>query len=177
MIFSESYLESAQLEFERYKTYGDKVFGQLSQEELFWQPSITDNSIAIIIKHVSGNMLSRWTNFLSQDGEKSWRNRDDEFENPPKTKQELLDLWEKGWTCLFDALDSINSSNFDAPIKIRGQQHTIPQAINRQLAHYASHVGQIVFIGKMIKKNDWVSLTIAKGQSKTFNQKMFGKNS
>ncbi len=177
MNFSENYLKSVKFEFQRYKTYGDKTFEQLSQEELFWQPSPSDNSIALIVKHLSGNMLSRWTNFLSEDGEKSWRNRDNEFESPPKTKKEVLDLWEKGWRCLFDALNTIDSSNFDTTIKIRGQEHTITEAINRQLAHYASHVGQIIFLGKMIKKQDWRSLTIPKGQSKNFNQKMFGKNS
>jgi len=177
MTFSESYLTSAQFEFRRYKGYGDKTFELLLQEQLFWQSSETHNSIALIIMHLFGNMLSCWTNFLSEDGEKPWRNRDAEFENLPKTKKELLDLWEKGWNCLFEALDLVNSNNFDTAIKIRDEEHTIPQAINRQLAHYASHVGQIIFIGKMIKKEDWVSLSIPKGQSKTFNQKMFGKNS
>ena len=177
MSFSINYITSAKFEFERYKTYGDIVFRQLSEEEFFWQPSKTDNSIAIIIKHLAGNMLSRWTCFLTEDGEKSWRNREDEFEKPPKTKKEVLDLWEKGWDCLFDALNSIDESNFGTLIKIRNQDHTIPEAVNRQLAHYASHIGQIVFMGKMMKKGDWISPTIPKGQSKAFNQKMFGENS
>lgn len=177
MSLAENYIASAKFEFERYKSYGDKVFDQLSDEELFWRPSETDNSIAIIIKHLAGNMLSRWTNFLTQDGEKLWRNRDEEFENPPKTKKELVLLWEKGWNVLFEALNEINDSNFDSLVKIRNVEHTIPEAINRQLAHYSSHVGQIVFLGKMIKKEDWISPTIPKGQSKAFNQKMFGENS
>lgn len=177
MSFSKHYITSAKFEFERYKTYGDKTFQQLTLEELLWRPSETDNSIAVIIQHLSGNMLSRWTNFLHEDGEKSWRNRDDEFKSPSNSKKGMLELWEKGWNCLFYALDSINDSNFSALIKIRDQNHTIPEAINRQLAHYASHVGQIVFLGKMIKKGDWISPTIPKGQSKSFNQKMFGKNS
>lgn len=164
-------------EFERYKTYGDKTFKQLSIEDFFWRSSETDNNIAIIIKHLAGNMLSRWTNFLTEDGEKSWRNRDDEFEEPPKSKEEILELWEKGWRCLFRALSDINESNFDTLLKIRSQNHTIPEALNRQLAHYASHIGQIVYLGKMIKKEDWISPTISKGQSKAFNQKMFGQNS
>lgn len=177
MSFSENYINSAKFEFERYKTYGDKTFEQLSLEELFWQPSESDNSIAVIIKHLSGNMLSRWTDFLTDDCEKSWRNRDDEFEKPPKSKKEVMELWENGWNCLFNALSNINESNFDTLIKIRNQKHTIPEAVNRQLAHYASHVGQIVFLGKMLKKEDWTSPTIPKGQSKVFNKKMFGKNS
>ncbi len=177
MSFAENYITSAKLEFERYKAYGDKTFGQLSEEELFWKPTDTDNSIAIIVKHIAGNMLSRWTNFLAEDGEKSWRNRDDEFEKPPKTGKEILQLWEKGWACLFDALNTINDSNFSTSIQIRDQNHTIPEAINRQLAHYASHVGQIVYLGKLLKKDDWISPTIPKGQSKAFNQKMFGQNS
>ncbi|MEM8928244.1 MAG: DUF1572 family protein [Bacteroidota bacterium] len=176
-MFSENFIASAKFEFKRYKNYGDKVIDQLSEEELFWQPSETDNSIAIIIKHLSGNMLSRWTNFLTEDGEKSWRNRDDEFEKPKKNRKEILKLWEKGWACLFDALNSVDDSNFSTAIRIRGQYHTIPEAVNRQLAHYASHIGQIVYLGKLQKKEDWVSPTIPQGQSKAFNQKMFGQNS
>lgn len=170
-------MTSAKFEFERYKNYGDKTFEQLSPEEFFWRPSMSENSIALIVKHLNGNMLSRWTNFLFEDGEKTWRNRDNEFERPPKTKKEVLELWDQGWNCLFGALDSINDSNFSTLIKIRNQNHTIPEAVNRQLAHYASHVGQIIFIGKMIKGKYWRSLSIPKGQSKTYNQKMFGKNS
>ncbi len=177
MGFPTTYLESAKFEFHRYKRYGDKTFEQLSEEELFWSASENDNSIAVIVNHLAGNMLSRWTNFLMEDGEKVWRDRDSEFEHPPQSKKELLDLWEEGWQCLFDALNSITPENFDASIQIRNQKHSIPQAINRQLAHYASHVGQLLFIGKMIKKDDWVSLSIPKGQSKIFNKKMFGENS
>lgn len=175
MHFAHTYIESAQFEFHRYKTLGDTTFSQLSEYELHWRPAETDNSIAIIIKHLAGNMLSRWTNFLIEDGEKSWRRRDDEFENPPQTKQELITLWEKGWACLFQALDAINTSNFDSKVKIRGEEHTIEQAVNRQLAHYAYHTGQIVLMGKMIKGVDWQSLSIPKGGSKAFNEKVFGK--
>ena len=111
-------------------------------------------------------MLSRWTNFLTEDGEKTWRNRDTEFEGEygnPKPK--CLEAWEKGWKCLFDALESVNSTNFDTKVKIRTEEHTIIEAVNRQLAHYASHVGQIAFVGRMIKEDDWVSLSIPKGGS------------
>ena len=122
-------------------------------------------------------MLSRWTNFLLEDGEKTWRNRDLEFESPPQSKEELMALWNKGWDCLFDALEALNETNVFGQIYIRGEAHAIPAAINRQLAHYASHVGQIVFIGKSIKGQDWQSLSIPKGKSQLFNKKMFGKNS
>ncbi len=171
------YLNNAKFEFNRYKSLGDQTFLQLAEKDFFWQASEYDNSIAIIIKHMAGNMLSRWTNFLSEDGEKPWRHRDQEFENPPKTKEELLHLWEKGWQCLFDALDTITESNFDHKVTIRGESHSIIEAINRQLAHYASHVGQLLLLGKMIKKQDWAPLSIPKGQSEKFNRQMFGKNS
>lgn len=174
MNFQENYLENVKFEFHRYKTMGDKTFAQLSENDIHWTYSEGDNSIALIVKHMVGNMLSRWTHFLTEDGEKSWRNREMEFEAPYPTKKEMLQAWEKGWQCLFTALDSINPSNFGNKITIRGQEHTIVEAINRQLAHYASHVGQIVLLGKMIRGKDWQSLSIPKGGSKAFNQKMFG---
>ena len=174
MNFRENYLESALFEFRRYKTLGDKTFVQLSDEEIHWKHNDSDNSIALIVKHLVGNMLSRWTNFLTEDGEKSWRNRESEFENPVIAKKEMIVSWEKGWQCLFDALNGIDESNFGNQIVIRGEAHTIPQAINRQLAHYANHVGQIVFIGKMIRGQDWISPSIAKGNSQAFNDMMFG---
>ncbi|MGW9685893.1 DUF1572 family protein [Flagellimonas sp. 2504JD1-5] len=176
MKFQENYLKSVQFEFRRYKTMGDKTFAQLSEEEIHWKYMETDNSLAIIVKHMVGNMLSRWTNFLTEDGEKTWRNREMEFEGEYKSKAAMLEAWEKGWKCLFDALESLNSSNFDSKIKIRAQEHTIVEAINRQLAHYASHVGQIAFLGKMLRGQDWVSLSVPKGGSEAFNKKMFGNS-
>nr|WP_299172131.1 DUF1572 family protein [uncultured Allomuricauda sp.] len=176
MSFHENYLKSVLFEFRRYKTMGDKTFDQLSDKEILWKLKDTDNSISIIVKHMVGNMLSRWTNFLTEDGEKNWRNRDMEFEGEYPSKTEMLIAWEKGWNCLFDALESVNSTNFDTKVKIRSEQHTIIEAVNRQLAHYASHVGQIVFVGRMIKGSDWVSLSIPKGGSKDFNKKMFGSS-
>lgn len=175
MTFQEDYLKSAIFEFHRYKNLGDKTFAQLSDENLLWKYGEEDNSIAQIVKHLSGNMLSRWTNFLTEDGEKEWRNRDQEFVDPPASKKELIQIWERGWQCLFDVLDSIDDSNFDSKIKIRNEPHTIVQAVNRQLAHYANHVGQIVLLGKMIKGKDWASLSVPKGGSKTFNKKKFGR--
>ena len=173
--FTRNYLESARKQFEYYKLLGDKTFRQLNENDFFWQYNPESNSIAIIVKHLWGNMLSRWTDFLSTDGEKTWRDRDQEFEATIKTKAELLEKWEAGWACLFEALESVNEENFDTTIYIRNMGHTITEAINRQLAHYATHVGQIVFIGRMIQGEQWQSLSIPKGKSKAFNEKKFAK--
>ena len=173
MNFQENYLSNVKFDFQRYKSMGNATFAQISDDDIHWKYAETDNSIAIIVKHMVGNMLSRWTNFLTEDGEKSWRQRDLEFEKPYSTKAEMLSAWEKGWQCLFEALGSINSANFENKIKIRNEEHSIIEAINRQLAHYASHIGQIVFIGRMIKGSDWTSLSIPKGESEAFNKKMF----
>ncbi|MCL6275345.1 DUF1572 domain-containing protein [Muricauda sp. 2012CJ35-5] len=174
MNFIEHYLSNVKKEFHRYKTMGEKTFAQLSEEDIHWKYTEEDNSVAIIVKHIVGNMLSRWTNFLTEDGEKSWRHRDTEFEAPYASKDEMLKAWEKGWNCLFEALDQINASNFDQKVKIRNEEHSVVEAVNRQLAHYPSHVGQIVFIGKMILGADWQSLSIPKGESEAFNKRMFG---
>lgn len=172
MNFLENYLESVRFEFHRYKTLGDRTFAQLDEKNIHWKYVENHNSIAIIVKHLSGNMLSRWTNFLTEDGEKVWRNRESEFEHPPKSKTEILAAWEKGWQCLFSALDVLNN-NFDTRIKIRNEEHTIIEALNRQLAHYANHVGQIVLLGKMVKGGEWVPLSIPKGGSERFNTEKF----
>jgi hypothetical protein len=170
---SNNYLQSAIQQFEYYKSLGDKTFLQIAPENLFWQFNDDSNSIAVIINHLYGNMLSRWTDFLNSDGEKEWRNRDKEFLNEVTTKEELLQRWESGWKCLFDALHSITEADLDKEILIRNQKHTIAEAINRQLAHYPYHIGQIVFLGKMLSNNNWKSLSIPKGQSDAFNSKMF----
>lgn len=170
-----NYLESINKQFVYYKMLGDKTFAQLEESALFWQYNEASNSIAIMVKHLWGNMLSRWTDFLTSDGEKTWRNRDGEFEADIKDKAELLEKWEAGWKCLFTALDSINEQNFDTTIYIRNQGHTITEAINRQLAHYAYHIGQIVFLGRMIQGERWKSLSIPKGGSKAFNQAKFAQ--
>lgn len=177
MGFVENYLANVKFEFERYKSYGDGTFIQLNEKELHWQSSQTDNSIALIVKHMVGNMLSRWTNFLTEDGEKEWRNRDDEFLAPPQSRKQVIELWEKGWSSLFNALDLLNQDNFESEIKIRGEGHTIIEAVNRQLGHYSSHVGQIVLLGKLQKGHRWKSLSVPKGKSEQFNREMFGKNS
>lgn len=171
----QNYLLSSRKQFEFYKMLGEKTFAQLTEKDLLWQPNGANNSIAIIVNHLWGNMQSRWTDFLTSDGEKAWRNRDLEFEDVIKSKTDLLQKWEEGWATLFTALDSINEDNFDTAIYIRNMGHTIVEAINRQLCHYAYHVGQIVFIGKLVKDENWASLSIPKGGSKIYNEKKFAK--
>lgn len=170
-----SYLQSATKQFEYYKLLGDKTFEQLSNEELHKEFITDTNSIAIIVKHLVGNMLSRWTNFLTEDGEKSWRHRDAEFIDTLKTKGELISTWNKGWNCLFNTLNSLSENDLERIIYIRNHGHTVTEAINRQLSHYAYHVGQIVFLGKLLKGNNWQSLSIPKGNSKRYNAEKFSK--
>lgn len=151
------------------------AMNQLTEEELFWTLTPESNSIAAIVKHLWGNMLSRWTNFLTEDGEKDFRNRDAEFEPGDITTQtELMAKWEEGWKCTMDTMNTLKPEDAEKTIKIRGEDHTVVQAIQRQLAHYSAHIGQIVYIAKMRKDKDWKTLSIAKGQSKQFNQQMFG---
>lgn len=169
-----NFLNSAIKQFEYYKLLGEKTFNQIDEEELFWQYNTESNSIAIIVEHLWGNMLSRWTDFLTTDGEKDWRNRDAEFEKSITSKNELMQKWNKGWHCLFAALNSLTDDHLNKIIYIRNQGQTVVDAINRQLCHYSYHVGQIVFIGKMIAEN-WSSLSIPKGNSKTYNQEKFEK--
>lgn len=169
------YLNSVRKQFEYYKSLGEKTIDQLNEKDLFWQYNEESNSIAITVNHLWGNMKSRWTDFLTTDGEKEWRNRDLEFESIIKSKVELISKWNDAWNCLFEALASINNENFDTKVYIRNQEHSIIEAINRQLAHYSYHIGQIVYIGKMIKGSEWKSLTIPKGKSTQFNQDKFSK--
>jgi len=169
-----NYLESAVKQFNYYKSLADKTFEQLTERELLWQMSPDANSISIIVKHMVGNMLSRWTNFLTEDGEKEWRNRDSEFEDAYKTREDLLKAWEIGWNCLFSALEKLTPEDLDKTIYIRNQPQSALDAINRQLAHYPYHIGQIVYLGTLIKGSEWKSLSIPKGGSKAFNKNMFG---
>ena len=168
-----NFLESAIKQFEYYKSLGEKTFNQIDEQKLFWQYNNESNSIAIIANHLHGNMLSRWTDFLTTDGEKDWRNRDAEFENDTATKQALLNNWNEGWSCLFNALNALTAADLNKLIYIRNQGQTVVEAINRQLCHYSYHVGQIVFIGKMICNENWTSLSIPKGNSATYNQDKF----
>ncbi|MEL1244599.1 DUF1572 family protein [Flavobacterium sp. DGU11] len=170
----EGYLESTIKQFEYYKLLGEKTFAQLPDDKLFWQYNDDSNSIVIIVKHLSGNMLSRWTDFLTTDGEKEWRDRDGEFENDIATKEEMLQKWDNGWKVLLDTLKSLTEDDLSTIIYIRNQGHTVMEAINRQLAHYPYHIGQIVFIGKMGAAH-WNSLSIPKGNSKEFNAQKFSQ--
>ncbi len=155
-----------------YKSLADAAFEQISEEDFFWKYNEESNSIAIIVQHIAGNMLSRWTNFLVEDGEKPWRNRDREFENTFATKNELIDYWEKGWACLLHALQKINDDNLETEIFIRGEKYTVMDAVLRQLAHYPYHIGQIIYIAKMRKNTSWKSLSIPRNQSALYNQQM-----
>ena len=170
-----SFLQSAIKQFQYYKLLGEKTFDQLNEEKLFWQYNNESNSIYVIVKHLNGNMLSRWTDFLTSDGEKEWRKRDNEFENDNPSKQQLLQLWNDGWNCLFNTLDSLTTDDLEKTIYIRNQGQTVVEAINRQLCHYSYHVGQIVFLGKMICNEDWKSLSIPKNQSQQYNANKFSQ--
>lgn len=167
------YLQSVIRQFEYYKLLGDNTIIQVPEEKLFWQYNPESNSIATIVKHLRGNMLSRWTDFLNTDGEKAWRNREAEFENDIQSRQELVRLWEEGWNCLFAALRPLSPADLDRIVYIRNQGHTVLEAINRQLAHYPYHVGQMVFVGKMICATEWQSLSIPRGGSERFNAAKF----
>ena len=169
------YLNSAKKQFTYYKMLGEKTFSQLSDQQLFWKYNQESNSIATIVKHLWGNMLSRWTDFLTTDGEKEWRKRDTEFDNDLKSREELLSKWNEGWECLFNAINSLENTDLQKEIFIRNQGHTVVEAINRQLAHYPYHIGQIVFIGKMVCNDNWETLSIAKGTSREYNAEKFLK--
>ncbi len=163
--------------FKYYKSLGDKSFNQLNTTQLKWRPDSESNNITTIVKHMVGNMLSRWTDFLNSDGEKEWRNRDDEFEDTLQTKEEMLAYWEKGWTCLFSAIEPLNEDDYENKLAyIRNEGHTITEAMNRQLGHYAYHTGQIVFLAKMCQREKWNTLSIAKGKSKDYNKNKFDKD-
>jgi hypothetical protein len=168
-------LEGIIKQFQYYKSLGDRTIQQVEDAALFYQFNEESNSIAIIIRHLHGNMVSRWTEFLTADGEKEWRNRDAEFEVVATTREELMALWESGWQCLFKALNALTPADLDKVVYIRNQGHTVEEAIHRQLAHYPYHVGQMVYIGKMLCRTEWQSLSIPKNTSKEFNAEMFAK--
>ena len=169
----DNFLSSCIKQFHYYKSLGDKTFAQLSEAQLFWQLNDSSNSIALIVKHLSGNMLSRWTDFLTTDGEKENRNRDAEFENSWTNSQEVIENWNLGWACLFQAIEALEDKDLQQLIYIRNQGHTVMEAILRQLAHYPYHIGQIVYIGKMCADENWTSLSIPKGHSASYNQEKF----
>lgn len=173
-MLNENYMDSVKQQFLYYKSLGEKAMAQLKPEELFMQPNEDCNSIAMIVQHLAGNMLSRWSNFLTSDGEKEWRNRDAEFETVLKTKEELMQKWDEGWACLMNAINGINPAQLDNIILIRNEPHTVVQAINRQLAHYPYHVGQMVFFAKQLKGNSFENLSIPKNKSDDLNKEKFG---
>lgn len=172
---STDYLESARKQFLYYKMLGEKTFEQVTDEQLFWQYNPECNSIATIVKHLWGNMLSRWTDFITSDGEKEWRDREAEFDNDIASREELMQKWNEGWDCLLNALNALTTEDLSKMIYIRNMGHTVTEAINRQLAHYPYHIGQIVFIGKMAGGSDWKSLSIPRGNSQAYNAEKFAQ--
>ena len=172
MSIGKEFLASSIKRLKYYKELGDKTFEQLNEDDLNFQPNEESNSIAIIIQHMAGNMLSRWTDFLTTDGEKEWRKRDTEFEKRDLSRGHLIAFWEEGWSCLLHALEGLNEDDLLKTIFIRKEGLLVVDAINRQLAHYPYHVGQIIYIGKIIKGNSWKNLSIGKGASAEFNKGM-----
>lgn len=172
MNIGNEYLRIVKERFMSVKSLGDKTINQLSEEEIHWAFNDVSNSIAVIVTHLSGNMLSRWTDFLTSDGEKPDRNRDLEFIDNIKSMSELIEMWERGWKALFTALDELTEQDLLSKVYIRSEEHLVMEAIERQVAHYAYHIGQIVYIGKQIKNQDWKSLSIPKGKSEEFLQEM-----
>lgn len=169
MSIGKEYLATAIKRMKYYKDLGEKTFEQLEEKDFHFQPSSESNSIAVIVQHMTGNMLSRWTNFLTEDGEKEWRDRDDEFAMHQFSKQQIIDLWNKGWNCFLQAVESLTENDLLKTVSIRQEQLSVIDAINRQMAHYPYHIGQIVFIGRLIKNKEWKNLSIPKGQSQVYN--------
>lgn len=161
--------------FRYYKSMTEKSIHQISDQQIHESPQEGQNSIAILMKHLSGNMISRWTNFRTEDGEKPWRNRETEFVDDFESKQKLMNYWEKGWGVLFNALESIEENELDSIIYIRNDGHKLIEAIERQLAHVAYHTGQIVYLAKIFAGNDWESLSIPKGKTEEYNRKKFNQ--
>lgn len=172
MELSEAILQSAVKKFKFQKTLGEKTFAQLDDKDFLFKPSTESNSIAVIVQHLYGNMLSRWTNFLTEDGEKTWRKRDAEFEDVLHTKEGVLNAWNKGWDCVLETFESLQPADLMKTITIRSQPLLVVEAIIRQLDHYGYHVGQIVYIGRMIKDENWQSLSIPKQKSEDYNKAM-----
>ncbi|HET9823679.1 MAG TPA: DUF1572 family protein [Chitinophagaceae bacterium] len=170
MNIGEEFISTAIRRLKYYKELGEKTFEQLEEKDFHWQPSSESNSIAVIIQHISGNMLSRWTNFLTEDGEKDWRQRDDEFEIHTYSKQQLLEIWDRGWERFFQTLNSLTAEDLLKTIHIRKEALSAIDAINRQLAHYPYHIGQILYIGRMVRNESWKNLSIPKGASQQYNK-------
>ena len=170
--FSTSYVTDSRSILRQYKSLAEAAIAQVGDALLTFTLDAESNSIAIIVKHMAGNMRSRWTDFLTADGEKPDRNRDSEFEAPPSTRAELMRLWESGWQCVFGALEPLSDIDLTRTVYLRTEPHSVMQAINRQIAHYAYHVGQIVFLAKHFQSNNWKSLSVPRGKSAEFNVKV-----
>jgi Protein of unknown function (DUF1572) len=168
--FTTSYIEDSLALFRQYKKLADRAMEQVADEQLFAALDPETNSIAIIVKHLSGNMRSRWTDFLTTDGEKPDRDRDDEFVDPPPTREALLNAWEDGWQRLFEALEPLSEADLARKVTIRGEAHSVMQAVNRQVAHYGLHVGQIILLARHFAGQRWQSLSVPKDQSVEFNR-------
>jgi hypothetical protein len=169
MTIGKEYLVTAIKRLKYYKELGEKTFDQLETKDFHYAPNTESNSIAVIVQHVVGNMLSRFTNFLTEDGEKDWRKRDDEFEIHDFSKQQLIELWNEGWQCCLHALESLTDNDLLKTVYIRKEPLSVIDAINRQLAHYSYHIGQIVYLGRIIKDKEWKNLSIPKGHSNQYN--------
>lgn len=170
---SENFLAISRKMFQYYKSLADKSMAVLSEKEIHFIPNEESNSIAILVHHMSGNMLSRFTDFLTSDGEKAWRNRDAEFEDSYASKEDMLADWEKGWSCVYQALDTLSNDRMMDLVYIRNEGHTVLEAVTRQVAHYAYHVGQIVYLAKLLRNKEWQTLSIARGASGDFNKNKF----
>jgi len=173
--FSTSHLSDSLSLFRYYKGLGERALAQVADDQLFYAQDEESNSIAIIVKHLAGNMRSRWTDFLTTDGEKPDRNRDSEFEDPAKDRKELMRIWDEGWACLLKTLESLKDSDMNRRVLIRGEAHSVMQAINRQLCHYAYHVGQIVMVAKQRRNGEWYSLSVPRGKSAEFNRRVLSR--
>lgn len=168
MKIASEFLQQSIAVFQSSKALADRTFTQLNYEELTWKPNEESNSISMIVKHMHGNMLSRWTDFLTTDGEKPWRNRDQEFIGDYPDRDSILQAWEEGWRCVWNALESLQEEDCLRTITIRGEEHTVIQAIHRQISHYSYHIGQIVYLGKQLKNYEWHTLSIARGKSQEY---------
>jgi hypothetical protein len=167
-----SYLEDSLSLFRHYRKLGEKAMAQVSDDQLSTALDAEMDSIAQVVKHLAGNMRSRWTDFLASDGEKSNRNRDSEFCDPPVTREAVMQMWNEGWALVFAALEPLSGADVDKTVTIRGEPHSVMQAINRQMAHYSYHIGQIVLLAKYFTQDRWQSLTVPRGKSVEFHQKV-----
>ena len=170
--FTTSYIEDALAIFRQYKLLGERAIEQVSDQQLIASLDNESNSIAIIVKHMAGNMRSRWTDFLTTDGEKASRNRDSEFVDPPANREALMREWEQGWACVFGAIEPLTDTDLARVVTIRGEAHSVMQAINRQLAHYSQHLGQIILLAKHFAGERWQTLSVARNRSAEFNRKV-----